>query len=57
MNIYIFYSGLGVIIFIASRQAMSALNEYKKGQFDEKTIRQKFDEFDKNKSGSLDITE
>eukprot|EP01041_Mallomonas_annulata_P005298 gene5298-10596_t len=53
----IFVSGLGIVLFLAGRQAIATLESYRGTLFDEKTISAKFNEFNKDKSGSLDSSE
>lgn len=49
--------GIGVMIFIASRQTLQKLSEHKSAMIDEKVIKEKFNSYDKNSDGSLDPKE
>mmetsp|Transcript_6355 Transcript_6355/g.6571 ORF Transcript_6355/g.6571 Transcript_6355/m.6571 type:complete len:255 (-) Transcript_6355:46-810(-) len=53
----LFISALGIFIFIASRRAVQALQQQKAALFDEEAVKQKFNELDTDKSGSLDAAE
>ena len=51
------FSGLGITIFVASRQAVATLESYKATISNENMVREKFNEIDKDKSGALDAAE